>query len=94
MSTANPLDVLKKADSLKGRLRLRREADVGEANGKRVVRHTRPEQVLFRTTADKKHQLDRLAELSGRAKAEVLEAALDLYEAALLDEMKEEGRRK
>ena len=93
----NPLDVLKR-DSLTGRLR--REDKAAELDGKRVeVRHTRPAQILFRTTVEKKKQLERLAELSERAKAEVLEKALDLYELVLLEEMKEEvgpkkGKRK
>lgn len=78
--TDNLFDVSKAFDSIQRRQTTAAEKHKKKlelAGGKKVeVRHTRPEQLNFKTTEEVRHALERLAKAMNKSRVEVMEIAI------------------
>ena len=85
--TDNLFDVSKAFDSIQRRQTTAAEKHKKKlelAGGKKVeVRHTRPEQLNFKTTEEVRRALERLAKAMNRSRVEVMEIAILSLEEAV-----------
>ena len=85
--TDNLFDVSKAFDSIQRRQTTAAEKHKKKlelAGGKKVeVRHTRPEQLNFKTTEEVRRALERLAKAMGKSRVEVMEIAILSLEEAV-----------
>jgi hypothetical protein len=93
----NIFDVSKALDTVQARQTTAAEKHKKKmelAGGKRVeVRHTRPEQLNFKTTSEVRRALARLAKVMNKSRVEVMEIAILSLESAVAPQ-EEKGKRK
>ena len=78
----NPLDIEQEEITLTERLAREREAK-SELDGRYKRRRKRPTQISFKTTDERKMQIQRLGEWMNASMTEVIEAGIDALEREL-----------